>query len=444
MNALADPIDPMPAPYGAADTARFLEAADAIGCRLVRDAIWHGERCSWMIWNKESAGGGFPSCYRAAPTGLYLGVAGIALFLGHLARLTGDARQAAAAAGALAQVQAQVQRDDPRAYGFYTGSSGAAWALATATDMHGETRWKAAGVRALRALVDSAALDVSLDLLSGQAGFAAVLASVAAAEDDALLADAAAAIADRLVASAEHVAETVSWPGCHGQTANLLGLSHGTTGIALALLEVDQIRPAARYRAAAAGALSYERACYSPAHRNWPDFRAAPDASRVSGAEPPHVVAWCHGATGMGMARLRMLELLPSEPALLAEIDAALATTVAVLNTPVEPAAADVSLCHGITGHNEFVLMTARQFARPDASTASVAVGDMLLQGWHDKDLPWGCGIPHCGETPSLLTGTAGIGLHFLRLYDPAIPGVLLPPKTEVAPHPITLKGAES
>ncbi len=436
MNARTDLA---PAALAAAGMDRFLEAADAIGCRLVRDALWHGERCSWMVWTKESVGAGFPSCYRAAPTGLYLGVAGIALFLARLARLTGDARQAATAAGALAQVQAQLRSDDRRAYGFYTGSAGAAWTLVSATDPHGEARWKAAGLRALHQLVDSAVLDVSLDLLSGQAGYAAVLASVAAAEGDERLGEAAAAVADRLVASARHDGDRVSWGGAHGQAADLLGLSHGSTGIALALLEVDQIRPAARYRDTVAGALRYERACYSPAHRNWPDFRAPPDAP---GAPQPHVVAWCHGATGMGMARLRMLELMPSEPALLAEIDAALATTVAVLNQPIEPATADISLCHGVGGHNEFVLMAARQFARPDAAAAAVAVGDMLLQGWHARNLPWGCGIPHCGETASLLTGSAGIGHHFLRLYDPALPGILLPPATVAAPHrSLTLNG---
>lgn len=444
MNAF---VNLAPAAAGATATAnpaaRFLAAADAIGCRLVRDALWHGERCSWLVWTKESVGSGFPSCYRAAPTGLYLGVAGIALFLSQLARLTGDARQAATAAGALAQAQAQMQRDDPRAYGFYTGSSGAAWALINASGLTGDLRWKEVGMRTLHALVDSAVLEVSLDLLGGQAGFAAVLASVAAAERDDRLGDAAATVADKLVAGAQVHADMVSWPGQHGQAANLLGLSHGTTGMALALLEVDQIRPAARYTDAVAGALRYERACYSPARRNWPDFRSAPDAP---GAEPSHVVAWCHGATGMGMARLRMLELMPSEPALLAEIDAALATTVAVLNNPIEPAMADISLCHGISGHNEFVLMAAQQFGRPDAAAAGAAVGDMLLQGWHDRNLPWGCGIPHCGETPSLLTGTAGIGHHFLRLHEPAIPSVLLPPKTVAAPaqRPPTLTGAAS
>ncbi|UOD29132.1 hypothetical protein INH39_27545 [Massilia violaceinigra] len=424
MNARTD----LAGPVASTDhQARFLEAADAIGCRLVRDALWHGERCTWMVWTKQSVGSAFPSCYRAAPGGLYLGVAGIALFLNRLARLTGDARQAAAAAGALAQVQARIGHDDRRAYGFYTGSSGAAWALIDAAGVNGEARWKEAGMRALHDLAGNAVLEASLDLLDGQAGFAAVLASVAAAEGDQVLADAAACVADQLVASAVRDRDQVSWPGQQAQSANLVGLSHGTTGIALALLEVDQIRPAARYREAVAGALRYERACYSPAHRNWPDFRAAPEAPC---AEPGHVVAWCHGATGMGMARLRMLELMPSEQALLAEVDAALATTVAALNAPIEPGVADVSLCHGISGLNEFLLMAARQCAHPAAASAVLAVGDMLLRGWHARNLPWGCGIPHCGETPSLLTGTAGIGHHFLRLHDPAIPSVLLPPKT--------------
>jgi hypothetical protein len=48
--------------------------------------------------------------------------------------------------------------------------------------------------------------------------------------------------------------------------------------------------------------------------------------------------------------------------------------------------------------------------------------------------LPWPCGVPGGGESPSLMLGLAGIGHFYLRLYDPAsVPSVLLV-KPEAAP----------
>jgi lantibiotic modifying enzyme len=415
--------------------ARFLEVADAIGCGLVRDAIWSGERCTWLVWTKEAVDGAFCSAYRAAPTGLYLGNAGIALFLSHLARFTGDPRQAEAASGALAQVEAQLAGEDPRLFGFYTGSSGAAWALIEAAALTGDTRWRDVGLRALRRVAAEADLDISLDLLGGQAGLAAVLAAVGTREGDEGMIDAAARVADRLCAAAHRQGDQASWPGQDVQSANLLGLSHGTTGIALALLEVNRARANPVFAETAAAALRYERARFDPVRRNWPDYRIAPGAS----AEPLYPVAWCHGATGIGIARLRMHDLLPEDAQILPELDAALATALSMINAPLDPATSDITLCHGVTGNNEFVLMAGERFGRADALAAAAQVGDVLIAGWHRPGMPWGCGIPHCGETPSLLTGTAGIGYHFLRLYDAgAVPSVLLPPPVvfSVPDHP--------
>ena len=38
----------------------------------------------------------------------------------------------------------------------------------------------------------------------------------------------------------------------------------------------------------------------------------------------------------------------------------------------------------------------------------------------------WPCGVMGGAETPNLLLGTAGIGLHYLRLERPDIPSVLM------------------
>jgi hypothetical protein len=52
-------------------------------------------------------------------------------------------------------------------------------------------------------------------------------------------------------------------------------------------------------------------------------------------------------------------------------------------------------------------------------------VGDVGIESYAAKDLPWPCGT-HEGETASLMLGLAGIGYFYLRLNDATVPSLLL------------------
>jgi lantibiotic modifying enzyme len=424
MQDISIPEAPAVAAAGAAfpdPGLRYLEVADTIGCRLVRDAVWSGDRCGWLIWTREPVGRAFRAVHRAAPADLYLGAGGIGVFLAHLANATHDRHQREAAVGAARRVHEELSARVPAGTGLYTGAGGAARALVMIGDALGEERWIEAGTAALAEIAGRAAAGDGHDLLSGHAGLVLALVDAAGRFGRPELLDEAARLGGLLVEAAVPSAEGASWPSGVGETRNLLGLSHGTTGIALALLELDRVRPDPRLRDTAREALRYERAFFDTQRRNWPDFRTMPGAP----PQPPaFLVGWCHGSTGMGMARLRMRELLADDPWLLPEIDAALSNAVAALNAPTGN---DFSPCHGATGNGELLLLTGRRFNRPDAVAAAARLGDVGYESFHAPRVPWGCGIPQCGETPSLMTGTAGIGLFYLRLYDPGVPGVLLP-----------------
>ena len=404
---------------------RYLAVADAIGCRIVRDAVWADGRCSWLVWTKEPINGAYHSVYKAAPVDLYLGVSGIALFLAHLTRATDDRHQRDTLEAALRQMEHQLERRSPAQFGFYTGASGAAWAMTGIGEIISDQRRLQAGIAALDAIAETAQTAGQFDLLSGQAGLILALVMVGERHAVSRLVDHARRIADDLLASAVHSPEGVSWISNVGETRGLLGFSHGTAGIALALLELNRVCPDPRYRDTAEDALRYERSLFDAAHRNWPDFRTFPG---TPSQQPGFPVAWCHGSTGIGISRLRIRELLPGDPHILAELDAALANATAALNAPLSPLTSDISLCHGLTGNNELLLMIGDRLGRPDAIAAAYQVADVVINTWHAARMPWVCGIPDCGESPSLLVGSAGIGLHYLRLYDrTSVPTILLP-----------------
>jgi lantibiotic modifying enzyme len=71
-----------------AGRARFLNAAERIGWRLCRDAVWSNGRCSWLGWAMEPHAGQWKTTvFRAVGSTLYEGASGIGLFLARLANL---------------------------------------------------------------------------------------------------------------------------------------------------------------------------------------------------------------------------------------------------------------------------------------------------------------------------------------------------------------------
>lgn len=410
-----------------AHAARYLAVADAIGRDLAREAIWDGDRCNWMVWSMEAVDDGFRGVYRAAPPDLYNGTAGIAFFLAHLAPLTGDRHQADTAAAALRLVLARLAEPWPAEAGvggYHVGRLGVAAGLARVGRWHGDDGLVEAGARAAEAMAGTEPLPAQFDLLCGAAGAIVALLDVAALARRPALLDAAARLGHWLVGQASRQPQGLAWVTGHGETRPLVGLSHGTAGVALALLELYRLVPEPVFRDTALAALAYERAQFDPARRGWPDFRAMPGQP----PQPPTFpVAWCHGATGIGLSRVRLATLLPDDPLLLPELDAAAAAVVGMVNQPLMPGT-DFSPCHGVAANGEFLLDLARHTGRPEPLAAARQVAEAGIALAHQHGLPWGCGVPGCGETVSFMLGTAGIGHFYLRLADPRVPSLLVPP----------------
>lgn len=408
-----------------ADTTPFLTAADRIGRQLCRDAIWSGDRCNWLGWSMDLVGRSFVQAYRAAPAGLYSGVAGIALFLAHLERLTGDRQQREACNGALAQVLRMSRSLEGTSFtGFYTGLVGIGHTLLSIGELREDEQLIKAGLDLVMKSRGEEAQPGMVDLMSGGAGTIPVLIDVARRYHRTELLETACQQGEALLRHAMENDEGVSWPMPGSGDKNLLGYSHGTAGISCALLELNRVCPDHRFFAAAMGGLRYERTWYSPQHRNWPDFRRMPGAPEQP---PQYPMAWCHGAPGIGISRLRMLRLLPDDLHLLQEVEASLGSVAAYVATPMVPGTGDFTLCHGLGGSIDFLLLLAEQMQRPALKHVAEQLGQLGLDVHQRSGLPWPCGVPGAGETPNLMMGTAGIGYLYLRLHDSrAVPSVLM------------------
>ena len=185
----------------------------------------------------------------------------------------------------------------------------------------------------------------------------------------------------------------------------MAGFSHGAAGIAWALLALFARTRAERFRTAARGGIAYERSVFSAEAGNWRDLRD-PEQVRFP-------TAWCHGAPGIGLARLCGVPLLEDD-GIRADIATALQTTLAT------GFGCNHSLCHGDLGNLELLLRSGEPSWRDTAHRLAGAILDSARQhGWR-------CGTPMEVESPGLMTGLAGIGYGLLRLTAPArVPSVL-------------------
>lgn len=409
----------------------FLQTAHAIGVRLCRDAVWAGERCGWLGDSMEYIGHAWTVAHRALGADLYGGTAGVALFLARLHALTGERLIRITAEGAARQAASLLaETPAPAQSGVYAGALGVAWALMQLAELLDEPEWDAQAQAALDQIAGHDVADQGIDVLGGSAGAIPALIDASRRYRRPDLLELAVRHGERLLAIARRQPHGWSWNTSGGPAQppqyDLAGFSHGAAGIGWALLELHAAAGDDRFLQAAEQAFAYERALYSPQHQNWPDLRGLAEAGG-QGA-PSYMWAWCHGAPGIGLARLRAYALT-GESAYRQEAAAAISSTQALLVQPGYLQQSGFSLCHGIAGNAELLIFAAETLGDESMRAAAERAGEVGIERYEQSSGPWPCGVPGGGETPSLMLGLAGIGYFYLRLHDAALtPSVLIMP----------------
>jgi type 2 lantibiotic biosynthesis protein LanM len=397
---------------------RLFSAARAVADRLVETAI-HGQEDVTWIGLELTAG----QNWDITPLGidLYGGLPGMALFLAYSGALLREERYTTLARKTLNSIMRQVEllRSELPEIGGLEGWGGLLYTLT-----HLAVLWDDAGllsqaediVAVLAGFVDQ---DETFEVVGGAAGaIGSLLAFYRCMPSDRALA-AAIACGDHLITSAQPVPQGgrpmeggLGWVIARFGPHPLAGFGHGAAGIAWALLELAGVTGNERYRVAARQAIEYERGLYSPEAQNWPDLRQGDSDS------PGFMVAWCHGAAGIGLARLRALPHL-DDTKLDDEIRVALHTTLA------RGFGRTHCLCHGDMGNLDLLLEASRTLNEHRWRVQIDRLAAMILDSIDRHG--WQCGGPRSVELPGLMLGLAGIGYEMLRLAEPdVVPSVLV------------------
>jgi type 2 lantibiotic biosynthesis protein LanM len=396
----------------------LIAEADTVAAELASRAIRRGPGAAWI--GVDWLGDSEVSQLIALGPDLYNGTAGIAVFLAaHAGVRQCDASRELALA-AVAHLRKSLRGRNRARMARALGTGGAAgvgsivYALAVMAQCLAD-RDLLADARAAAALFtpDLISADKQLDVAGGNAGGILGLLRLFADTgcNDAL--DRAVKCGEHLIAQPRRgVVGRRSWSGPRAGSQPLNGMPHGAAGFAYALGSLAGATGREEFAQAAAECIAFENASYDGERNNWPDLRDR--------AHPAWPSQWCHGAAGIGLARIGMRRRgARNDKALEGDIQNALADSERGWPNAVD------SLCCGTLGNVEFLYEAARALGRDElAETASRRLSAVLQTAAAAGDYRWNSGIRRFNL--GLFRGLAGVGYTLLRRLDPSLPNVLI------------------
>jgi type 2 lantibiotic biosynthesis protein LanM len=377
------------------------QAAD----RILERSFANDREAHWLTLDYRE-----PNGWQVVPAtpDLYRGLPGIAFFLGYLGAATGEARYTDVARKALFAQKLQIAAD-PKAVsgiGAFNGWGGIIYALAHLGRLWNDAALLDEAESYARLLPELIAHDELLDVVVGSAGAICSLAALGRGVSDPLML----ACGERLLVKAEAQRRGLGWRMPIAGDCALAGISHGAAGIALALLRLYGRTGDERFRDAAIGGMEFERSLFSEAEQNWPDLREGAEAGVDSSDGHHYMLAWCHGAPGIGLARIAGLPWV-DDAEVRREIDAAVRSTLA------GGFGENHSLCHGDLGNLELLFAAARLGGGAGLEERAWRIAGGIADSIRDDG--WLSGLPGSIETPGLMAGLAGIGYGLARLARP-------------------------
>ena len=378
---------------------------------------------------------------------IYSGVSGIVLFFLELFKQTGDTRFKEAAQQGMEWVVNYCREKPTTNFALLTGRMGISYTLlqmhSSFADMGYLEKALTLAKPCLSAPEDPKDPNRIDDFINGTSGTILGLLHLHAASKETWILEAL----DRYIAvllKRTYQSKTgLYWDRSLYNISGLCGFSHGASGIGYVFLELGHYFQNDTFVKLMEQAFLYERFRYNlhKKFKNWPDLRKGIYTEQdfkehrdaflagdmeffTSGAD---MNAWCHGAAGIGLARLRAYQLLKN-PLYLEEARIAMEKTALtdLANLDIERG---YILCHGSGGNAELFLYAYQVLDDPQylEQAKQVAANALTAYSKYRRYLP-GFHSIETEEDTSLFMGNAGVGYFLLRVRDPLhVPSLLIP-----------------
>ena len=396
----------------------FVAEADKIAEELSRYAIRRGPGAAWigLDWLGDS------EVFQLVCLGpeLYNGVSGIAVFLAAHAAVTGCKSSGELALAGMSHLRKNLRsRNAARmarslGIGGATGLGSIVYALTVMSkSLHDDDLLADAHVAAELFTDDLIAADKQLDVMGGSAG--AILGLLRLYRDTQ-----SSDVLKRAIKCGEYLLRQPrvgpeghrGWSGQGSGPHGLNGMSHGAAGFAYALASLSAATGRDEFAKAASECIAFENLSYDAARSNWPDLRGD--------GEPGWPCQWCHGAPGIGLARIAMTKRGGLDSKLLAtDIRNALVGVERGWPGPLD------TLCCGALGSIEFFCEAGSALGRSDLrELASRRLMTLLEAATSTGDYRWNSGNRQFNL--GLFRGLAGVGYTSLRQVDGSLPNVII------------------
>jgi len=209
----------------------------------------------------------------------------------------------------------------------------------------------------------------------------------------------------------------------------LCGLAHGNSGIGLILIEVGNFFQNKALRGIGKSALKYENHFYNKKQRNWEDLRLVDlfdkNADFINQLiknndltlfnTTHYMSAWCHGAIGIGLARLNLYASSLNK-SYLEEINNVVNLTESLLTNSTYYTS---TLCHGSLGNSLFLLhaysvLKKKKYLKNAQAFCISSIQEFQKKGFYQS------GFMSSGskEDMSLFNGVAGICYHYIKILN--------------------------
>ncbi len=376
---------------------------------------------------------------------IYSGNSGIILFFAELYNVTGDRKYLEAAIEGLNRLEVYCKNTPSGDNSLYSGRMGVSFVMLRLYELTENVSFLE------KALYNAKEYcrffnnkNNENDLLSGVAGTILGFIHLHAASGEDWLIEEITNFTEILLERAHAGQVGLYWGRSFADIRGLCGFSHGTAGIGFVFLELgNYFNNKALYKIAEE-AFAYENKYYDKKINNWPDFRmyhpnnGAEDLKYYSHAyekkkfdffkNGADLNAWCHGAAGIGLARLRAWELLKKKQ-YKKEAENAVAKTVSTDIVESEMDNLNFTLCHAHGGNAELFIQAEEMLGKKNYESYTEQIIKKLL-AYKDSGAPYMTGIGLRAEADtSLFMGNAGIGYFLLRAIAPQkVPSILAPP----------------
>lgn len=395
------------------DSESLKSIAFEIAAELMEEAVRSEDgSVSWIALEYLQNAGVFQ--FKPISFNLYSGALGIAYFLAALARITRNHNHQQYTLSALAPVLRIAQQEAREVLRFSglgagVGLGSLIYGLASIADLLGPSKDSDACLEAARNCIShiterTLEADAKPDLMFGTAGGILGLAKLRKVAAHPEVDDKLVEMAESLLSKRQKTKSGAFIVATYERKA-VTGLSHGIAGVALALARVYEATKEDRFRQAALDHVAFEESLYDPVRGIYPDYRSREGITA-------YMTNWCHGAPGIGLARL-LIYAITHDDSLIPQIRKNMEATSRFSLDSLD------HICCGNLGRLDILLEYAIRMESSILDSVRKDAAFVVQRYYANRNFRLFADTPSKVFCPGLFPGAAGIGYALLRLSSP-------------------------